>query len=59
MAAAEPHRVGRGRQNLGGRPVRARPDSWRYVSGKFVRRHAVALSAASRIVALVIGANIA
>ncbi|MDH3206930.1 MAG: serine/threonine-protein kinase [Gemmatimonadota bacterium] len=40
---------------LAGRPVRARPDTWRYVSGKFVRRHALAVSATGGAFLLVIG----
>jgi serine/threonine protein kinase/Tfp pilus assembly protein PilF len=34
------------RRYLDQRPVRARSDSWRYRTGKFVRRHRVAVSAA-------------
>jgi len=40
---------------LEGRPVRARPDTWRYVAGKFMRRHALALSAMAGAFLLVAG----
>jgi eukaryotic-like serine/threonine-protein kinase len=40
---------------LAGQPVRARPDNWRYVSGKFVRRHALALSGVGGAFLLVVG----
>ena len=38
-----------------GMPVKARPDTLRYRSGKFIRRHRFGLSAAAAIVALLIG----
>lgn len=38
-----------------GRPVRARPETFAYRTGKFVRRHALAVSASAAIVLLLIG----
>ncbi len=38
-----------------GRPVRARPETWGYRSGKFVRRHAWAVAASVAIVAMIAG----
>jgi tetratricopeptide (TPR) repeat protein len=38
------------RAYLDGRPVSARPDSWRYRSGKFVRRHRVGVGLAAAFV---------
>lgn len=38
-----------------GRPVRARPETFAYRTGKFVRRHAFAVSASAAIVLLLIG----
>jgi serine/threonine protein kinase/tetratricopeptide (TPR) repeat protein len=35
-------------------PVRARPDTWRYRSGKFVRRHATGIGMLSAVVALLV-----
>jgi len=40
---------------LRGRPVRARPDNWRYVAGKFVRRNAFPVSGAVGAFLLVTG----
>lgn len=37
-----------------GRPVRARPETWGYRSGKFVRRHAWAVATAVAIVAMIV-----
>jgi tetratricopeptide (TPR) repeat protein len=45
---------------LRGLPVHAAPDSWRYRTGKFVRRHAVAAIAAGvAVMAIVAGAGVA
>ncbi len=38
-----------------GRPVRARPETWGYRTGKFVRRHAWAVAASAAIVAMIAG----
>lgn len=38
-----------------GRPVRARPETWSYRTGKFVRRHAWAVAASVAIVAMIAG----
>jgi serine/threonine protein kinase/tetratricopeptide (TPR) repeat protein len=38
-----------------GQPVIARRDTWRYRSGKFVRRHSVAVGASAALVALLAG----
>lgn len=38
-----------------GRPVRARPETWGYRTGKFVRRHAWAVAAGVAIVAMIAG----
>ena len=38
-----------------GRPVRARPETWSYRTGKFVRRHAWAVAASMTIVAMIVG----
>lgn len=38
-----------------GRPVRARPETWGYRTGKFVRRHAWAVAASVAIVAMIAG----
>ncbi len=38
-----------------GRPVRARPETWGYRTGKFVRRHAWAVAASMAIVAMIAG----
>jgi serine/threonine-protein kinase len=38
-----------------GRPVRARPETWSYRTGKFVRRHAWAVAASIAIVAMIAG----
>lgn len=44
------------RRHLVGLPVVARPDTWAYRSGKFLRRHAIGMTAASAVVvALVAG----
>ncbi|MEO0559766.1 MAG: serine/threonine-protein kinase, partial [Bacteroidota bacterium] len=40
---------------LGGLPVRARPDTWQYRAGKFMRRHRVALAAGSIALAAILG----
>lgn len=40
---------------LEGRPVRARPDALSYRAARFVRRHAVAVSAAAMVVVAVVG----
>jgi eukaryotic-like serine/threonine-protein kinase len=40
---------------LAGEPLEARPDTWRYTLGKFVRRHARLVSAAAIIFALLVG----
>jgi serine/threonine-protein kinase len=42
-------------RHLGGRPVRARPDTWRYVGGKFARRHALALGGTGGAFLLLVG----
>jgi len=42
-------------RHLAGLPVLALPDTWRYVSGKFVRRHALGLSAMAAAFMLVTG----
>ncbi len=38
-----------------GRPVRARPETWGYRTGKFVRRHAWAVVAGAIFVAMIVG----
>jgi serine/threonine-protein kinase len=44
------------RRHLDGRPVLARPDSWRYRAAKFVRRHRLGVGASAAVaVALVAG----
>src|SRR5579871_5648003 len=43
------------RRHLDGLPVSARPDSWSYRSGKFVRRHTAGVIAAGLVVATLIG----
>jgi serine/threonine protein kinase/tetratricopeptide (TPR) repeat protein len=43
------------RRYLAGLPVSARPDTWRYRTGKFVRRHRVGVSLAGVLLALLIG----
>jgi len=43
---------------LGGYPVRARTDAWRYRSGKFIRRHRAAVVAAVVIAVALIGFGI-
>lgn len=40
------------RRHLDGQPVLARPDTWSYRTGKFVRRHAMAVAVASAAVLL-------
>ena len=40
---------------LAGEPLRARPDSWGYRAGKFVRRHSGAVAAAAAVVLLIAG----
>jgi serine/threonine protein kinase/tetratricopeptide (TPR) repeat protein len=40
---------------LAGEPLEARPDTWHYTLGKFVRRHARLVSAAAIIFALLVG----
>ena len=40
---------------LDGEPLEARPDTWRYRLGKFVRRHRRLVSAAAAVFALVVG----
>jgi eukaryotic-like serine/threonine-protein kinase len=42
-------------RHLAGRPVRARPGTWRYRSGKFVRRHAAGVTASFGFAALLVG----
>lgn len=37
-----------------GRPVRARPETWSYRTGKFIRRHAWAVAASVAIVAMIV-----
>lgn len=46
------------RRHLAGLPVRARPDTLRYRTAKFVRRHATAVAAAAFVVTTLIGATI-
>jgi len=43
------------RQHLRGRPVSARPDTWRYRTGKFVRRHQAGVAAAVAFAMLFVG----
>ncbi len=43
------------RRHLDGRPVTARPDTWRYRAGKFVRRHRLPLAAATLVVLSLLG----
>lgn len=48
------------RRFLDGAPVEARPDSWRYRAGKFVRRHRLQVGAGGAVViALVAGMSVA
>ncbi len=42
------------RLHLGSMPVLARPDTWNYRTGKFVRRHAAAVAMSSLLVAVLI-----
>jgi tetratricopeptide (TPR) repeat protein len=46
------------RRYLAGRPVEARPDSWRYRAGKFILRHRTAMSAAGFAAALLVTATV-
>jgi len=43
------------RRHLDGRPVKARPATWRYRFGKALRRHRVAIPAASLALLLIVG----
>jgi serine/threonine protein kinase/tetratricopeptide (TPR) repeat protein len=43
------------RRHLGHRPVQARPDTWTYRAGKFVRRHRVLVGAAAGTACLLVG----
>ena len=43
------------RRHLEGLPVKARPDTWRYRSGKFVRRHRVGVAVVGLMVILLAG----
>jgi serine/threonine-protein kinase len=43
------------RRHLEGEPVLARPPTWTYVSGKFVRRHRAGVSVAAAFTILVVG----
>jgi len=43
------------RRHQDGRPVSARPDTWRYRTGKFVRRHRAAVVATAAVLALTAG----
>jgi serine/threonine-protein kinase len=47
------------RRHLSGRPIAARPDTIGYRTGKFVRRHAVAVGVAAIAAVLVIGTSVA
>ena len=48
------------RRYLSGQPVQARPQTWRYRGGRFVRRHAIAVSlAVAVVVALTLSATFA
>ncbi len=42
------------RRHLGGQPVTARPNTWRYRTGKFVRRHRAAVAATAAFAALLV-----
>jgi tetratricopeptide (TPR) repeat protein len=42
------------RRHMQGRPVRARPDTWAYRTGKFVRRHLLAVGAGAAAVLLLV-----
>ena len=46
------------RHHLAGRPVRAHPNTWRYRSGKFVRRHRAGVAGAMLFTALLSGYGI-
>jgi tetratricopeptide (TPR) repeat protein len=46
------------RRHLDGLPVEARPDTWRYRAGKFVRRHRLAMSAALAMLLILVSAII-
>jgi len=46
------------RRFLAGLPVRATPDSWTYRAQKFVRRHRVAVTAATAIAVLLVGFSV-
>jgi len=43
------------RRHLEGLPVRARPDTWTYRTGKFVRRNRAGVAAAAAVLVLVVG----
>lgn len=47
------------RRHLDGRPVRARPDTFRYRAGKFVRRNRVPLVAATLVALALVGGTVA
>jgi eukaryotic-like serine/threonine-protein kinase len=46
------------RRHLAGLPVSARPDTWRYRTGKFVRRHGAGVAAAAAFVVVAVGYGI-
>lgn len=46
------------RRHLAGLPVSARPDTWRYRTGKFVRRHRAGVAGAVLFAALLVGYGI-
>ncbi|MCC6316072.1 MAG: serine/threonine protein kinase [Gemmatimonadaceae bacterium] len=45
------------RRHLAGHPISARPDTWRYRTGKFLRRNTVAATAAALVTLSVIGGS--
>ena len=45
-------------RHLTGRPVRARPDTLRYRTGKFLRRHRAAVAAATAVVLALVGTTV-
>ncbi|HYC33427.1 MAG TPA: serine/threonine-protein kinase, partial [Gemmatimonadales bacterium] len=47
------------RRHLDGLPVRARPDTFRYRAGKFVRRNRVAVAAGALVVLAMVGGTVA
>ena len=44
-------------RHLAGKPIRAQPDAWLYRTGKFMRRHRIAVAAAAIMTVVLIGAT--